>query len=127
MQTGIIGLPQVGKTTLFRILTRARVDEKSVRAATHVGIARVPEPRIDQLAELYHPRKVTYATVEYVDVGGIVSDRQRDSAVLALLRDVDALTHVLRVFDDPAVPHAAGSVDPRRDAVSLDLELMLSD
>lgn len=127
MQTGIVGLPRVGKTTLFRILTRAKVDEKSARAATHVGVARVPEPRIDQLAELYHPRKVTYATVEYVDVGGISQDRARDSAVLAPLRDVDALTHVLRVFDDPMVPHSAGSVDAFRDAESLDLELMLSD
>jgi GTP-binding protein YchF len=127
MQTGIVGLPQVGKTTLFRILTRAQVDEKSARAATHVGIARVPEPRIDQLAQLYHPKKITYATVEYVDVGGIGSDRARDSAVLAPLREVDALTHVLRVFDDPSVPHAAGTIDPYRDAVSLDLELMLSD
>ena len=127
MQTGIVGLSQVGKTTLFRILTRAHLDEKSTRAATHVGVARVPEPRIDQLAALYKPRKVTYATVEYVDVGGIVRDRARDSAVLAPLREVDALAHVLRVFDDPAVPHPAGSIDPLRDAQSLDLELMLSD
>ncbi len=127
MQTGIIGLPQVGKTTLFRILTRAQVDEKSARGATHIGIARVPEPRIDQLAVLYKPRKVTYATVEYVDVGGMVRDRARDSGVLAPLREVDAITHVLRVFDDPAVPHSAGSIDPLRDAESLDLELMLSD
>jgi GTP-binding protein YchF len=127
MQTGIVGLPQVGKTTLFRILTRTKVDEKSARAATHVGIARVPEPRIDQLADLYHPKKVTYATVEYVDVAGMVSDRARNSAALAPLREVDALTHVLRLFDDPAVPHAAGSIDAFRDAESLDLELMLSD
>ena len=127
MQTGIIGLPQVGKTTLFRILTHAQLDEKTARAATHVGIAKVPEPRIDQLAELYKPKKVTYATVEYVDVGGVSKDRARDSAVLAPLREVDSLTHVLRVFDDPAVPHASGSVDPLRDAESLDLELMLSD
>jgi len=127
MQTGIVGLPQVGKTTLFRILTRAHLDEKSTRGATHIGVARVPEPRIDQLAELYKPRKVTYATVEYVDVGGIQRDRARDSAVLAPLRQVDALAHVLRVFDDPAVPHPAGSIDPLRDAQSLELELMLSD
>lgn len=127
MQTGIIGLPQVGKTTLFRILTKANLDEKAARGATHVGVARVPEPRLAQLAELYHPKKITYATVEYVDVGGMARDRARDAAVLAPLREVDALAHVLRVFDDPAVPHPAGSVDPLRDAETLDLELMLSD
>jgi len=127
MQTGIIGLPQVGKTTLFKILTRAHLDEKAARAATHVGVARVPEPRLEKLAEIYHPKKITYATVEYVDVGGIMKDRAKDSAVLAPLREVDALAHVLRVFDEPAVPHPAGSIDPLRDAESLDLELMLSD
>src|SRR6202158_6084328 len=127
MQTGIIGLPQVGKTTLFKILTRARLDEKAARAATHVGVARVPEPRLEQLAKLYNPKKITYATVEYVDVGGMVKDRTKDSAVLAPLREVDALAHVLRVFDDPSVPHSAGSIDALRDAEVLDLELMLSD
>ena len=127
MQTGIIGLPQVGKTTLFKILTRAQLDEKASRAATHVGVARVPEPRLEQLAKLYNPKKITYATVEYVDVGGMVKDRAKDSAVLAPLREVDALAHVLRVFDDPAVAHSAGSIDPLRDAEVLDLELMLSD
>ena len=127
MQTGIIGLPQVGKTTLFKILTRARLDEKAARAATHVGVARVPEPRLEQLAKLYNPKKITYATVEYVDVGGMVKDRAKDSAVLAPLREVDSLAHVLRVFDDPAVAHSAGSIDPLRDAEVLDLELMLSD
>ena len=127
MQTGIIGLPQVGKTTLFRILTHAELDEKAARAATHVGIARVPEPRLEKLAALFQPKKITYATVEYVDVGGVQKDRARDSAVLAPLREVDALAHVLRAFDDPSVAHAAGSVDPLRDAVSLDLELMLAD
>jgi ribosome-binding ATPase len=127
MQSGIIGLPQVGKTTLFRILTRAHLEEKTARGAPHIGVARVPEPRLEQLAAIYHPRKVTYASVEYVDIGGIVRDRARDSAVLAPLRDVDALAHVLRVFEDPALPRAAGSIDPLRDAQSLDLELMLSD
>jgi hypothetical protein len=102
MQTGIIGLPQVGKTTLFKILTRAQLDEKAARAATHVGVARVPEPRLEQLAKLYNPKKITYATVEYVDVGGMVKDRAKDSAVLAPLREVDALAHVLRVFDQIA-------------------------
>src|SRR5579871_6140580 len=127
MQTGIIGLPQVGKTTLFKILTRAQLDEKAELSATRVGVARVPEPRLEQLAKLYNPKKITYATVEYVDVGGMVKDRSKDSAVLAPLREVDALAHVLRVFDDPSVPHSAGSIDPLRDAEVLDLELMFSD
>ena len=127
MQTGIVGLPQVGKTTLFRILTRAHLEEKGGRGTTHIGVARVPEPRIDQLAALYKPRKVTYATVEYVDVGGIVGDRGRNSTVLAPLREVDALAQVLRVFEDAKVPHPAGGIDPLRDAQSLDLELLLSD
>jgi hypothetical protein len=127
MQTGIIGLPQVGKTTLFQILTHAQIDEKAARGATHVGIARVPEPRLEKLATLFQPKKITYATVEYVDVGGMQKDRARDSAVLAPLREVDALAHVLRAFEDPSVAHAAGSIDPLRDAVSLDLELMLAD
>ncbi len=127
MQTGIIGLSQVGKTTLFRILTHARLEKNSGRGAPHIGVARVPEPRLESLAAIYHPRKVTHATVEYVDVGGMVRDRARDAAVFAPLRKVDALAHVLRVFDDPAVPHPAGTVDPLRDAETLDLELMFSD
>ena len=127
MQTGIIGLSQVGKTTLFRILTHVHLEKNSGRGAMHVGVARVPEPRLEGLAAIYHPRKVTHATVEYVDVGGMVRDRARDAAVFAPLRKVDALAHVLRVFDDPAVPHPAGTVDPLRDAETLDLELMFSD
>jgi ribosome-binding ATPase len=127
MQTGIVGLPQVGKTTLFKILTKVHLDAKATQAAMHVGVARVPEPRIDKLAALYRPKKVTHATVQYVDVGGLQKDRTRDAAVLAPLREVDALAHVLRVFENPAVPHSAGSIDPLRDATNLDLELMLND
>ena len=110
MQTGIIGLPQVGKTTLFRILTKAHLDAKTA-AATHVGVAKVPEPRIDQLAALYKPKKVTYASVQYVDVGGMQKENARDAAVLAPLRDVDALAHVLRVFEDPAVQQHVREID----------------
>jgi len=127
MRTGIIGLPLVGKTSLFKILTHAHLDAKAAHAPTHVGVARVPDARLDQLAGLYKPRKVTPATVEYVDVGGLVKDRVRDAAFLAQLREVDALANVVRVFENPAVPHPAGTIDPLRDVEGLELELMLND
>jgi GTP-binding protein YchF len=125
MQTGIIGLPQVGKTTLFRILTKATVDSSKGGQETRVGIAKVPEPRLLDLAKLYNPKKITYATVQYVDLGGMQKERMRES--LASLREVDCIMHVIRVFDDPSVPHAEGSIDPLRDATNLELELMFSD
>lgn len=124
MQTGIIGLPQVGKTTLFRILTKAHIDAKGGQA-THVGVAKVPEPRLLELAKLYNPKKVTYASVQYVDLPGVQKERMRES--LATLRDVDAIAHVIRVFEEPSVSHPEGSIDPLRDATNLDLELILSD
>jgi ribosome-binding ATPase len=125
MQTGIIGLPGVGKTTLFQILTRAQVDAGKAGQETRVGVAKVPEPRLAELAALYHPKKITYATVRYVDLGGMQKERMRAS--LASLREVDCIAHVIRVFDDPSVPHSEGSIDPLRDATNLDLELILSD
>ena len=127
MQTGIIGLPQVGKTSLFKILTHVHLDAKAAHAPTHIGVARVPDERLDKLAALYKPKKTTHATIEYVDVGGIVKDRARDSALFTQLREVEALAHVVRVFDDPSVPHPAGSIDPLRDVQNLELELMLTD
>src|SRR5215813_696334 len=125
MQTGIIGLPQVGKTTLFRILTKANIEGKGGGQGTHVGVAKVPEPRLAELAKLYNPKKITFATVNYVDLGGMQKERMRES--LESLREVDAIAHVIRVFDDPSVPHAEGSIDPLRDATNLELELILSD
>ena len=127
MQTGIIGLPQVGKTSLFRILTRARVDARSAPNQAHVGIARVPDARVAKLAEVFKPKKVTYATIEYVDIGGLQKDREKNSASLVPLREADALAHVVRLFENPAVPHEGGSLDPMRDIESVEIELMLTD
>jgi ribosome-binding ATPase len=110
---------------LFRILTKATVEGKAGSQGTHVGVARVPEPRLLELAKLYNPKKITYATVQYVDLGGMQKERNRDA--LAPLREVDTIAHVIRVFDDPSVPHAEGSIDPLRDATNLELELILSD
>ena len=128
MQTGIIGLPQVGKTSLFRILTRAAATSgRSVPGQAHVGIARVPDRRVAKLAEVFQPKKITYATIEYVDIGGLQKDREKNSASLVPLREADALAHVVRLFENPAVPHEAGSLDALRDIGNVDLELILND
>ncbi len=127
MQTGIIGLPQVGKTSLFRILTRAKVESRSTPNQAHVGIARVPDARVAKLAEVFKPKKITYATIEYVDIGGLQKDREKNSASLVPLREADALAHVVRLFENPAVPHEGGSLDAIRDIVNVDLELILND
>ena len=110
MRTGIIGLSLVGKTSLFRILTRARVEIHGAPAQTHVGMARVPDARVAKLAEVFKPKKVTYAAIEYVDVGGLQKDREKNSASLVPLREADALANVVRLFEDPAVPHKAANV-----------------
>jgi hypothetical protein len=128
MKTGIIGLPQVGKTSLFGILTKARLSEQvyaNPREA-HIGVAKVPDDRLDRLAALYDPKKLTHASVEYVDVGAIGQDALKETAYLAHLRGVDALAHVLRAFDDPAIPHV-GSIDPLRDIKNVEFDLMVSD
>jgi GTP-binding protein YchF len=127
MKTAIIGLPQVGKTSLFTILTGAHEAGRIGSMATRVGVAKVPDPRLEALAELFQPPKTVHAVVEYVDTPPISKEALRDPAFLAGLRVVDAFAHVLRIFDDPAVPHEAGSVDPLRDLENVELELILSD
>jgi GTP-binding protein YchF len=128
MKTGIIGLPQVGKTSLFRILTKAHLSEhaRSNPREAHVGVAKVPDDRLDRLAALYHPKKLTHASVEYVDVGAIGQEALKETAYLGHLRTVDALAHVVRGFVDPAIPHV-GEIDPLRDIKNVELDLMLSD
>src|SRR5512142_135230 len=107
MKTGIIGLPQVGKTSLFKMLTKAPLSEHALAnpREAHIGIAKVPDDRLDRLAALYSPRKLMHASVEFVDVAAIGQEALKESTYLGSLRNVDALLHVLRAFDDPAVAH----------------------
>jgi len=128
MKCGIIGLPQVGKTSLFKILTRARIDERSHgnHREAHIGVARVPDERLDRLAAHYLPRKTTFATVEFVDVAAIGQEALKETAILTGLRTVDALIHVLRAFEDESIAHV-GRIDPLRDIKSVEMDLMLSD
>src|SRR5450432_383176 len=127
MKTGIIGLPQVGKTSLFRILTKAHLSSApSNPREAHIGVAKVPDERLDKLAALYNPEKLTHASVEYVDVGAIGQDSLKESSYVAHLRSVDALAHVVRAFEDDSIPHA-GPIDPLRDIKNVEFDLMVSD
>jgi ribosome-binding ATPase len=127
MKTGIIGLPQVGKSSLFRILTKAHLapGHSNPREA-HVGVAKVPDERLDKLAEMYHPKKTTHASVEYLDLGAIGQEALKESAYLGHLRQVDAVCHVVRAFEDDAIPHV-GPIDPLRDIKNVEFDLMVSD
>src|SRR5580692_1421953 len=128
MKTGIIGLPQVGKTSLFKILTKAKLEDKgySNPREAHIGVARVPDDRLEKLSALYSPKKTTFATVEYVDVAAIGQEALKETAFLTSLRNVDALIHVLRAFENDSIPHV-GAIDPLRDIKSVEFDLMLSD
>lgn len=128
LNIGIVGLSQAGKTTLFRTLTHAHgTGLGSGRPEAHVGVVHVPDARLTRLIEMFQPKKSVYASVEYVDMPGSVIELARSGAQAAALRDMDALAHVVRAFEDDALPHASGSVDPRRDIESVELELILSD
>src|SRR4051794_8393602 len=114
MRTAIIGLPMVGKTSLFTILTGVTQESRIGSTAVRTGIAKVPDVRLDALAKIFDPPKITYATVEYIDTPAISKESLRDPSFLASLRVVDAFAQVLRLFDDQSVPHEKGSVDPVR-------------
>ncbi|MFB3922874.1 MAG: redox-regulated ATPase YchF [Terriglobia bacterium] len=128
LKTGIIGLNQVGKTTLFRILTHSHgTGLGSAKPETHVGVVPVPDARLARLAEMYQPKKTIYASVEYVDTPGSVIELARSGLQAANLKEMDALAHVVRAFEDEAIPPPEGGIDPRRDIESVELELILSD
>jgi hypothetical protein len=127
MKTAIVGLPMVGKTSLFAILTGVTQESRLGSTAVRAGVAKVPDARVEALAEIYQPPKISYATVEYIDTPSISRESLRDPAYLASLRVVDAFAHVLRLFQDETVPHEHGTVDPARDFEDVETELILSD
>jgi ribosome-binding ATPase len=127
MKSGIIGLPQVGKTSLFKILTKVDVGTGYGSRDAHLGVATVPDERLDKLSALYSPKKTTHATIQYVDVAAIGQEALKEANFLNNLRQVDSLVHVVRAFDDPSIPHAKGDINPLRDIKDVEFDLMVSD
>jgi len=135
VQIAIVGLAASGKTTVFNTLTRGHAETGGYGALTlNVGVVKVPDERLDRLAEIFTPKKIVHADVTYVDLPapppsheGHVGTEELPAEHLARLRESDALLHVVRAFDDPSVPHPEGSVDPARDIERLDLEFILAD
>lgn len=127
MKTAIIGLPMVGKTSLFTILTGVHEATRVGQMEARTGVAKVPDSRLESLAEIFAPPKIVYATVEYLDFPAISKEALQQPSYLGSLRTVDALAHVLRVFQDESVPHEHGSVDPVRDLQEVESELIVSD
>ncbi len=126
MKTGIIGLPQVGKTSLFTMLTKVEAAAHSTNPReAHLGIAKVPDDRLDRLAALYNPKKLVHTSVEYSDVAAIGQTALKETAYANNLRTVDALAHVVRAFDDPSIPF--GEIDPLRDIKNVDFDLIVND
>ncbi|MFZ5595950.1 MAG: redox-regulated ATPase YchF [Bacillota bacterium] len=134
LSAGLIGLPMVGKTTIFNLVTRAGAQTSRFltgKADTNVGMGDVPDARIDFLSGLYKPRKTIYARVNFSDVPGLVRGASQGKGVgnafLDGIRQADLLVHVVRAFGDPDIPHADGNINPPRDIETIDLELLLAD